>query len=215
MPRCHGRAGGQPAGRWENPLGDARLQKGSSPLQLGRLRVKHTHPSHDIPLRALTRHQVKAFLLLGVGPHLAGEEVQLDGGPVYLQGVRTRSQRIGKGGLRITKRVPPTATPVGQPPSPDGSSWDNQASRTLSHPFCRRTGLRDVPKLSLWSSLQSSASTARGRTALPNHPGPLWPCLEPQRPSPCSSQAHRPLPPTPIKHGAPHLVHPVPACTKF
>lgn len=40
---------------------------------------------------ALTCHQVEALLLLGVGPHLAGEQVQLYGGTVYLPGSGTEA----------------------------------------------------------------------------------------------------------------------------
>lgn len=198
------------------PTQDVLLQKGSSHPQLGRLRVKHTHPSHGIPLRALTRHQVEAFLLLGVGPHLAGEEVQLDGGDGLSAG------REDGGRLKDRERsgrASPSAYPRCQ------RRWDNHHSQMVpfgiskrvgpSGTFCRRTGLRDSPESQPLSPLQFAASTARGQHTPPNPLQPLWSCLEPQRSSRCSSQTHHPLPVTPIKHGGHHLVCRVPARTEF
>lgn len=68
----------------ENPL-----QKGRNPTKASTSRSNTSHPSHCTSSQALTCHQVKAFFLLGMGPHLAGEEVQLHRGTVYLQGERT------------------------------------------------------------------------------------------------------------------------------
>lgn len=144
----------------------------------------NTLPSPGIPLRALTCHQVEAFLLLDVGPHLAGEEVQLDGGTVYLQGVRTA------GGLKDWEGVgnasPSSSNSRGTTTMQDGPSWDNQALGILPDLLQENRGLEMSLSCALCPRCSAQPPPPGGSTSLPT----LWPCRAPQSPAKLTVPSH-------------------------